>query len=262
MKQINLNSSKMVALGITLAMSTTLALSGCTKMSTSEGQVGKSEVRGESSAQEESNGTSRNPNVSESAHHAVNSIYTSSETIYENLKAQEWDKASEQLTTLNTDRKTLKSSSLGKGSDQYVEKISHDLGQKIAKKDQFAAMEDANQLTRAAMDLGEPVPAKLTKELTLLDFYGREIEIGALSKDKNKISAATRDIKQVWKSLKPAIEAKSPNTEEPAKFEHVVKQLEEAKDFGTYKDLSTSFLTQVDSLESASGGAGSQAQNP
>ena len=147
-------------------------------------------------------------------------------------------------------------------ADQYVEKISHDLGQKIAKKDQFAAMEDANQLTRAAMDLGEPVPAKLTKELTLLDFYGREIEIGALSKDKNKISAATRDIKQVWKSLKPAIEAKSPNTEEPAKFEHVVKQLEEAKDFGTYKDLSTSFLTQVDSLESASGGAGSQAQNP
>jgi hypothetical protein len=227
---------------VALSISLIGVLGGCSKTGMNQ-RMGQSEVRQEPKYEQ------KTPTNVE-AEQSIQTIEATSQNVYENVKASQWEQASDELSKLKQARNDLKSSGLGKGSDQYVDRISMDLQKQIGQKDRLPAMESANQLTRAAMDLGEPVPSTTPKELSLLDYYGRELEIGVISNDKNKLSAASRDIKHTWNAIKPKVEAQEGGKGgHVAQFDQLVKQLDKAKSTQDYQKVSGKFTDHVDAMQ-------------
>ena len=235
MSQVRKFTKIQAVAAVTLAVTLTGFLGGCSKMGAhnNNNMMGQSEVREQKT----------NPEALK----VVDTIGQTSEAVYDDIRAEQWQQASEKLSYLKKADDELKSSQLSKGSDQYVSRLTNDLDKQIQEKKRVPAMESANQLTRAAMDLGEPVEATLPKELSLLNYYGRELEIGALGNDKNKMHSATNDIKNIWPKLKPKVEAQG-QTEKEAQFDQLVKKLEKAKSKEEYQQFATQILEQVDQM--------------
>jgi len=244
-------NSKFQALAlVTLAVSLTGLMSGCSKMGAHH-QMGQSQVREQTTYKKNGVGNPQGADKTNvAAEQAIQTIAASSANVYDSIKASQWQQASDELSKVKQANSELKGSKLGKGSDQYVDRISSDLTKQINQKDRVQALESANQLTRASMDLGEPVPATVPKEVSLLGYYGRELEIGTMAKDKNKLSGTAKDIEHTWNSLKPKIEQQSKGKGgESNQFDSLVKQLGKANSTQDYQRLSGQILDHVDKME-------------
>lgn len=210
-------------------------------------KMGKSQIREQTSRE-----SREQKNTNAAAMKAIQTIGETGEGVYDDVKAMNWGQASEKLSSMNQAKLDLKASKLSKGSGEYVDRISSDLSRHIGKKDRISAMESANELTRASMDLGQPVAATMPKELSLLDYYGRELEIGALAKDKGKMSGTAKEIKRVWLSLKPKVQSQAKSkgvNQEEARFQQLVEQLDIANSSAEYEQLASQILVHVDRLE-------------
>jgi|GEM_PF-6004753 len=233
MSQVRNFTKVQAVAAVTLAVTLAGFLGGCSKMG-AHNKMGQSQVREEQKT---------NPDALK----AVDTIGQTSEDLYDDVRSEQWQKASEKMPILKQANSDLKASELSKGSDQYVSRLTNDLDKHIQQQKRLPAMESANELTRISMDLGEPVAATLPKELSLLDYYGRELEIGAMSNDQNKLHSATRDIKSTWSKLKPKVQEQGKAGEEK-QFDQLVKKLEKAKSNQEYQQLATQILEQVDHL--------------
>jgi hypothetical protein len=56
----------------------------------------------------------------------------------------------------------------------------------------------ANGITRLAADLSSGDQTPIPYALALLDFYGRELELGIAAGDQNRLTRATADLQQTW----------------------------------------------------------------
>jgi hypothetical protein len=228
-----LNRGLIVALGLVMAG----CFGGCSKMN-SKTPVGQSQVR-----------ESRVPSQEQQA---LSVIGETSEDLYDDAKLEQWKKASGKLNTLQQAKTELEANPIAAEARQQVDQLSQDLGHGIANRNRLMAMDDANQLTKVAIDLGEPNQAAMPKEVSLLDYYGRELEVGAIAKDQAKVNRTKQAIKQTWQVLKPQIAAQKnkPNAAtEQARFERLVSQLDQPQSYPVYQQLAVQILDQVDQLE-------------
>ncbi len=122
------------------------------------------------------------------------------------------------------------------------------LSQAVKTKNRQAAMRDANQVTLNAAKITEEFEGKVPVEITLLDYYGRELEIWAAQGNTAKLKATANDIQRTWKKVRPAVEAHK-GSAQVQKFNSLVDRVVAAKVPTDYGRLSTSILNDVDNLE-------------
>lgn len=168
------------------------------------------------------------------------------ETVYDMVKVGDWTKASTNLTLLQQAAQSLPSKIDRKEVTQLNSTIAN-LNQFIAAKNQPTALRKANQVTLIAANMTKEFKPKVPVEVTLLDYYGRELEIWSASGNAAQLKTTAKEFRQTWNALRPAVQAR--NSSEAKTFDTIVKQVEAAKAPVEYSRLATPVLNAVDNLE-------------
>jgi hypothetical protein len=171
------------------------------------------------------------------------------ENVYDFAKLKDWTKANEKLTSLEKSVGELKAKDLA--VPQLVE-ATNSLATAVKSKNEIDAMREANQATFLVAEATTKYNLTVPVEIVKLDYYGREIEVLAMTKDQAKLKLTAQAIRQTWNAVKPKIEAKGAS-KEAAKFESIVAQTEKAASIADYAKVATPILDEVDNLEKVFG---------
>lgn len=121
----------------------------------------------------------------------------------------------------------------------------------VNSQDSITAMRAANKLTELGVRLSEPYGPRIPVGVTLLDFYGREMELwgGTSGRDADeKLRDVSAAIRRTWDITRPQLLAKG-GAVEAARFDSLVTKVGSARTRAEYLALSTPVLDQVDFLE-------------
>ncbi|GFE69127.1 hypothetical protein [Chroococcus sp. FPU101] len=172
------------------------------------------------------------------------------EDLYDMTKANNWTKASTSLTKLETEAKRLARDL--QGANQTKLKQLNDnialLKVALATNNHNVTMQKANQITLIAANLTASYQLKVPIEVTLLDYYGRELEIWSATENTEKLKETANQIKHIWTQVKPSI-LKQGGTKQAQKFDQLVSQVSLSKSPTQYGRLATPILNEVDNLE-------------
>lgn len=173
-----------------------------------------------------------------------------SENLYDRALAADWAGAASDLRALRTSLDRLQSTFSG---DEYLVaamSATGRVGTAITVRDTGALAREANAVTRDVAFLTSRTNPPMPSEVTLLDYYGREIEIWARAGDAVRLDKTRRETAETWARLAPRLTARGA-TAERDRFGALMKRLEDARTIDEYRVLATPILDEVDNLEKA-----------
>ncbi len=181
---------------------------------------------------------------------SVSQVGEYGENIYDTAQANNWTQASAALISLKDAAKRLDNESRineNPNEDQLDTAIAA-LDKSVPAKDQLATMRGANRVTLLAANLSKPFNPPVPVQVTLLDYYGRQLEIGAAANNMTQLKETAKDMRRTWNAVRPAVESHAGSA--PAQqFDNLVARVEAAKSVNQYGSLGTPVLNQVDNLE-------------
>lgn len=170
------------------------------------------------------------------------------ENIYDLAKANDWPAASEKLDALKKTTHQLRGRVKNSGQWAKLGGAIKRLEEAVAMKDRQATMREANQVTFIVAGMTTPFQRANPVEITLLDYYGRELELGAAANDEAELKQTAIDMQQAWNAVLPSIIAHG-GKREARNFGELVARVEAAKSPADYGRLATPVLDEVDNLE-------------
>jgi hypothetical protein len=170
------------------------------------------------------------------------------ENIYDFAKAKDWAKVAAKHKELAAVTRELAVELKSAAGNKRLEAALTALSKAIAAKDQQATMRAANELTLIAADLVEPFNPQVPADVTRLDHYGRELELGVTAKDTDRLKTTAEALRKTWDKVKPAVKSKGGDAE-AKRFEALVTQVIAARTVEDYSKLVTPILDEVDNLE-------------
>jgi hypothetical protein len=171
------------------------------------------------------------------------------ENVYDLVKADGWAKATEKFDALKVAAKKLAGDiKIAKADHKRLDETLAALGKALGAKDKLPALRAANQVTLIAADLSEPLGPQVPAAVARLDFYGRELELGAAAKDMDQLKAAVVGLRKNWDKVRAAAKAKGGDAE-AKRFDALMVRLEAAKSVAEHAKLATPILDEVDNLE-------------
>ncbi len=189
------------------------------------------------------NGAIKNPQMPSS----LTNVGQYAENIYDMAKVNNWTKAQFNLTRLHDAAKRLQIDIKGSEVAQLDRTIAV-LDKAVAMKDRQAAIVNANKVTLIAANISVPFEQKMPVQVTLLDYYGRELEILSAAGNTSELKTTAGEMRKTWDVLRPSIEAYG-GSAQAQKFDSLVSRLEAAKSPSEYGRLATPVLDAVDTLE-------------
>lgn len=179
----------------------------------------------------------------------VQSAATHGEDAYDMIAAGKWNEARAAIDSINATIASVPDT-LRSGDASRAE-----IAAAIAAADSAIAMHDtaraataANRITYLAARLSEPFAPKTPAAVALLDYYGRELELGARSNDAGRLSRTRTEIISTWRSLRPQVEARG-GAVEAKRFDAIVARVEGARGVPAYRAAAKPLLDEVDALE-------------
>lgn len=167
------------------------------------------------------------------------------ENLYDAAKARAWRTAGRRLKALEADVARLSTQPDAGRLQGEVDS----LRQSVARRQQQATMVEANQVTRTVADMTAAYAPRVPVEVTRLDFYGRELEIGSEAGVTARLESAARGIRHEWDAVRPAVSARDSLV--ARKFDGMVTRIERARSPAEYRRLAQEELAEVDDLEHA-----------
>lgn len=110
------------------------------------------------------------------------------------------------------------------------------------------ALRTSNHLTELGARLAAPYHPRVPADVTLLDYYGRELEVWSAATDTGKLRATASAMRRTWEALRGRVEARG-GTAEARSFGALVSRVERARTPAAYAALAGPVLAAVDSLE-------------
>lgn len=180
---------------------------------------------------------------------ALKDVGEYAESIYDMAKVTDWPKAQSNLAALQQSARLLgqQAPNSGSGTDRLMSSIDQ-LSQAIAAKDPQVTQRYANQVTLLAAQMTQLYQTRVPVEITLLDYYGRQLEVDAASGNLAQLQTTTHQMTQTWQAVRPAV-VRHGGTAQAQQFDTLVAQANQAKTVSDYGQLATPILNQVDQLE-------------
>lgn len=178
---------------------------------------------------------------------SLNQVGEYGESIYDAAKVQNWTKTTTELKKLQDAAKQLSTEVKDRDTTDLNRSIVA-LEQTITAKARQAAMQNANQVTLITAKMTAEYKPKVPIEVTLLDYYGRELEIWAEARDTAKLKTTALEIERTWNSVRSSIQQRG-GTGQVEKFDTLVAKVKMAKSPTDYGSLATPILDEVDNLE-------------
>ena len=179
---------------------------------------------------------------------SVEAIGHHAENIYDMAKLGDWARARAATDSLRAAIDALPAPATADAGREAVSTTFGELDRAVARKDRTAALRASNRLTELGAHLSAAYQPQVPSEVTLLDYYGRELEIWAAAGDRAKLRETASAMRRTWDALRPRLDARG-GSAEAAHFEALVAQVEAAATPRDYARLATPVLDAVDSLE-------------
>ncbi len=179
---------------------------------------------------------------------SVNQVGEYGEDIYDAAKANDWKQAATKLAALKQAANRLDTDI--KSEDPNEDRLDGSiatLNRAVPAKQQLSAMREANQVTLLAAKLAAPFHLQVPVQVNLLDYYGRQLEVGVMAKDMNQLRTTANDIYHTWSAIRPMVESRGGSVE-AQKFSNLVARVKVASPT-EYSRLTTAVLDEVDNLE-------------
>jgi hypothetical protein len=109
-------------------------------------------------------------------------------------------------------------------------------------------MELANGITRLVADLSSQYQMSVPYALVLLDYYGRELELGIAAGDQVRLARATADLQQTWNRFERTVLQRGA-VDDARRFTDIVAQLVDAHVPGDFVAPTRAELAAVDALK-------------
>ena len=174
-------------------------------------------------------------------------IGTHGENAYDHVNTSDWAAARASVDSLITAMRKNGGANAGTYYTDLLESVSR-LDTAVNLHSRIDGLRYANHVTGIGARLAEgentPVPAAVT----MLDYYGRELEIGALAADTTQLSRAAFGISTTWAGLRPQVVTRGGDNE-ALRFDTVVRAVTASKTPPQYAKVATPVLDQVDALE-------------
>lgn len=188
------------------------------------------------------------PAVAGIGHHAENA--------YDMAKSADWVRAQAATDSLARVVAMLPDSGAGPGAEdgslrRDVTTATETLRRAVTARDGVAAQRAANRLTELGARLSDPYGPRVPASVTLLDYYGREIELWAAatgSRSEERLRETASAVQRTWDELRPRVIAGG-GASEAARFDSLVVRLSAARARADYARLATPILDEVDLLE-------------
>lgn len=171
------------------------------------------------------------------------------EDAYDMVKASDWTRARASVDSLTSAIAGLTPApGAGAPSPADVHSALQALDHAVTARNRMAGLREANHLTELGANLAAGYHPQVPTAVTLLDYYGRELEIWSTAKDGAKLRETTTAIRQTWTALRAQVEARG-GTAEATGFDALVTRLESATTPSAYAAVATPILDAVDGLE-------------
>ena len=117
-----------------------------------------------------------------------------------------------------------------------------------AARNRVETMDFANSITRIAADLSADFQTDVPIAVVMLDYYGRQLELGIATGRQATLTQATADLRQQWDRVQPTIERRG-HVDAARRFTDIVVQLEGARRPADFVAPTRAELEAVDRLE-------------
>jgi hypothetical protein len=172
----------------------------------------------------------------------------SAEGLFDAARMSQWQTATEQLRALNDAASQLPP---GLPKPDLVAQLRlrlEDVNQSAAAHRRVETMDFANSITRIVADLSALFQTEVPIDVVMLDYYGRQLELGITTGRQSTLTQATADLRQQWDRVQPTIERLG-HVGETRRFEDIVVQLEGARRPADFAEPTRAELEAVDRLE-------------
>lgn len=114
----------------------------------------------------------------------------------------------------------------------------------------LAAMREANEVTRIVARITSAFEPRVPAEVALLDYYGRALEIGAMTSDMALLQTTLRAMRETWTTVRPQVCARG-RLDEADRFDRLLGSIDvgPAPSTRAYARLAARELNEVDKLE-------------
>ena len=172
-----------------------------------------------------------------------------SQHIYKLAKAHHWRKAQAENKKLETLTNNLETKFPPKTRQfkKLTTKI-YLLDKAIANKDSQIAMRISNQITFLVVEMNKDFPVKIPINVTLLNYYERELEIWIPTGNKPWLGKTAKKISRTWLSIRPLVLAHG-DTKQVYKFDLLIDNLNHASLFKEYTEITTLLQKEQENLE-------------
>jgi hypothetical protein len=179
---------------------------------------------------------------------ALTQIGESAKELFDAARTSRWNDAAASVQTLKESAATL--SDTGLKPDLFTQLRSRlaDLEDSEKARRRVQTMDYANSITRIVAELCAPYQPAIPYRVVLLDYYGRQLELGLAASRPSTIKQASADLRQTWNSVEPSI-LEHGHVEDARRFTDIVVQIEGAKRPADFVAPVRAELAEVGQLE-------------
>ncbi|MBW4507854.1 MAG: hypothetical protein KME64_15260 [Scytonematopsis contorta HA4267-MV1] len=181
--------------------------------------------------------------------YSLNQINQYTENTYDAVKRKDWTQAQANLSQLKKTAKVI--AFKFKDTNIFLNKLNHritKLDKAIKQQNRQSAMRYCNQVTLVTTKMEMHSQLKVPIEITLLDYYGRELEIWSPTGNIVWLHKTAANISLTWSKVRPSILANA-GASQADKFDKLIIDMDKASSSNEYSRLANKVQDEVDNLE-------------
>jgi hypothetical protein len=172
----------------------------------------------------------------------------SAKELFDAARVSNWSDADAALQTLRRSGAALPTtSSTPDLASRLVSRLS-EVDASVSARQRLQTMDLANGITRLVADLSSEYRMPVPFALVLLDYYGRELELGIAAGDQIRLARATADLQQTWNQFEGTV-LEQGAVDVARRFTDSVAQLVDARAPGDFVAPTRAELAAVDALK-------------
>jgi hypothetical protein len=170
------------------------------------------------------------------------------EDIFDAARTSKWSNVVRAVQSLKESSSVLSSPGLKPDLTAQLRSRISDLERSAKARRRAQSMDFANSITRLVAELSAPYQTEIPYEIVLLDYYGRQLQLGVAASRPSTLKQATADLRQTWNAVEPSILRRG-HVDDARRFTDIVVQLEGAKHPTDFVAPVRAELAAVDRLE-------------
>lgn len=159
---------------------------------------------------------------------ALVEIGESAAVVFDRARTLKWGEASATGQALYESAATLSVSGLQPDLVARLNSRGAYLRSSVKADDRVHSMDAANSITHVVADLCSPYQDQVPYKIGLLDYYGRQLELGLVVSRPATINRATADLRQTWRSVERSV-LQHGDVDDARRFTDIVAQIDGAQ---------------------------------